>query len=41
MSMSYFESFFRQDFRELIDYIKQLVNEIRDLNKNLKKENPE
>ncbi|KKL81163.1 hypothetical protein LCGC14_1997460 [marine sediment metagenome] len=30
------DTFFQQDFKQLINYIKQLVEEISDLNKTLK-----
>jgi len=37
----YIDTFFKQDFKQLIQYVKQLVDEISDLNKTLKeKANP-
>ena len=36
MSSKYMDTFFQQDFKQLINYIKQLVEEISDLNKILK-----
>jgi len=36
MSSKYMDTFFQQDFKQLINYIKQLVEEISDLNKTVK-----
>ncbi|KKM83645.1 hypothetical protein LCGC14_1307250 [marine sediment metagenome] len=39
MSKNYIDSFFKQDFKELLRLVKEIANEIKELNKNLKKEN--